>query len=122
GARWGYIGGWARIDQELVSAQARAGRRWYVNGQGQTLVLIPGPVEFWMGSPEQEPTRNEIIGESLHRKRISRSFALATKVVTVEQFLRFRPNHDYVKHLSPQPDGPMIYVTWYDAATYCNWL
>jgi serine/threonine protein kinase/formylglycine-generating enzyme required for sulfatase activity len=120
--RWGYTADLARIDKELVSAQAREGRRWYVNGQGQTLVLIPGPAEFWMGSPGQEPTQSEDIGESLHRQRISRSFALATKEVTVEQFLRFRPNHGYTKHFSPEPDGPMIYVTWYDAAEYCNWL
>jgi serine/threonine protein kinase/formylglycine-generating enzyme required for sulfatase activity len=120
--RWGYAGDLAKIDKELVSSQARDGRRWYVNGQVQTLVVIHGPVEFWMGSPEQEPAPSEIIGESLHRKRISRSFALATKEVTVEQFLRFRPNHVYVKLFSPEPDGPMINVTWYDAAAYCNWL
>src|SRR5262249_15373904 len=48
--------------------------------------------------------------------------ALATKEVTVEQFLRFRPNHVYAKNISPEPDGPMIHVAWYDAAAYCNWL
>jgi formylglycine-generating enzyme required for sulfatase activity len=86
------------------------------------LVVIPGPVEFWMGSAGQESPWNELIGESLHRKRISRSFALATKEVTVEQFLWFRRNHDYRKRLSPQREGPMIDVSWYDAAAYCNWL
>jgi len=25
--------------------------QWYVNGQGQTMVVIPGPVEFLMGWP-----------------------------------------------------------------------
>ena len=28
---------------------------WYVNGQGQTMVVFPGPVEFLMGSPLTEP-------------------------------------------------------------------
>src|SRR5262249_30900569 len=51
--RWGYTAALAQIDKELVSPQAREGRRWYVNGQGQTLVVISGPVEFWMGSPAQ---------------------------------------------------------------------
>ncbi|MCI0462942.1 MAG: formylglycine-generating enzyme family protein, partial [Gemmataceae bacterium] len=119
--RWGYAADLAKIDQELVSRQAREARRWYVNGQGQTLVVIPGPVEFWMGSPGPEPGRIPA-NESLHRKRIRRSFALGAKEVTVEQFLRFRPTHPYTKRYSPQPDGPILSVTWYDAAAYCNWL
>src|SRR5262249_11752668 len=116
--RWGYAGDLARIDKDLISAPARKGRRWYINGQGQTLVVIPGPVEFWMsrGGAQSE------IGELLQREGIGRSYAIATKEVTVEQFLRFRPNHDYGKILSPRPDGPMNGVSWYDAAAYCNWL
>ena len=31
--------------------------QWYVNGQGQTMVVIPGPVEFVMGSPTTEAGR-----------------------------------------------------------------
>jgi formylglycine-generating enzyme required for sulfatase activity len=119
--RWGHAAELARIDQELASPQARGDRRWYVNGQGQTLVVIPGPVEFAMGSPGSEPGRIAI-NEPLHRKRIGRSFALAAKEVTVEQFLRFRSTHRYTNQYSPTPDGPIINVTWYDAAAYCNWL
>src|SRR2546423_700078 len=33
--------------------------KWYVNGQGQTFVVIPGPVEFVMGSPLTEADRVE---------------------------------------------------------------
>src|SRR5262249_46793026 len=35
--------------------RARAdGPRWYVNDEGQTMVVLPGPVEFLMGSPKAE--------------------------------------------------------------------
>src|SRR5262249_41403042 len=42
----------AKRDRALASEgrQPPDGRRWIVNGQGQTMVIVQGPVEFWMGS------------------------------------------------------------------------
>jgi formylglycine-generating enzyme required for sulfatase activity len=105
-----------RIRQELGE-----GPRWYVNGQGQTMVVVPADATFSMGSPDNEAGRNAQ-AEPLHRVRIPRPFAIAAKEVTVEQFLRFLPEHRYVVKYSPRPDGPMINVTWYEAAEYCNRL
>lgn len=115
------------LSPEPASALRRgvADRRWHVNSEGQTLVLIPGPVEFLMGSPPDEEGR---IGgpkdktEQQHRKRIGRSYALAAHPVTVEQFQRFRADHQYDEAVSPGPTYPINQVTWYDAAAYCNWL
>jgi formylglycine-generating enzyme required for sulfatase activity len=118
--RWGDGGEVARMEKELAGAKAGA-RQWHINGQGQTLVVVPAAAEFWMGSPGAEAGRFTT-SEPLHRVRIPRSFALATKEVTVEQFLRFRPEHRYATRYSPRPDGPMSSVNWYDAAEYCNWL
>ncbi|HVK10392.1 MAG TPA: SUMF1/EgtB/PvdO family nonheme iron enzyme [Gemmataceae bacterium] len=107
----------------LVSASAvGVGKDWFVNGEGQTYAVVRGPVEFTLGSPTTEPGRIEA-HEPPHRKRIPRTFAIGTKEVTVEQFLRFRPNRDSVgKRFSPGPDTPAVALTWYDAAAYCNWL
>jgi formylglycine-generating enzyme required for sulfatase activity len=58
----------------------------------------------------------------LHRQRIGRTFALATKPVTVGQFLRFRKDHDYRKAMAPTEDCPVNRTDWYMAAAYCNWL
>jgi formylglycine-generating enzyme required for sulfatase activity len=30
--------------------------------------------------------------------------------------------HSYQKNLSPDSDGPILTVTWFEAAQYCNWL
>jgi formylglycine-generating enzyme required for sulfatase activity len=100
-----------KIDQELATGQVEGQRQWYISKQGQTMIVLANPGEFWMGE-----------GPERHRRRIGRSFALASKEVTVEQFLRFRKEHQYEKQWSPTADCPMIEVTWYGAGQYCNWL
>jgi formylglycine-generating enzyme required for sulfatase activity len=97
------------------------------------MVVIPGPVEFRMGSPAAEEGR--MPNEAQHRRRISRTFALAAKAVTVREFGRFlRENRlegwfeaggqaaPQMKRTSPDEGGPVILVDWYTAAAYCNWL
>jgi formylglycine-generating enzyme required for sulfatase activity len=102
-------------------ATGKAEPQWYVTSQGQTMVIIPGPVEFLMGSPPSESQRSN--DEQLHLKRIGRTFAIAAKAVTVEQFLRFRKGYDrLIPRFAPTADCPVHGTTWYDAAEYCNWL
>src|SRR5688572_24798027 len=110
--------------------------------EGLTMSVIPGPLEFRMGSPETEVGRNpasDSPDETRHTARIPRSYAISTHEVTVAQFQRFLDAHPEVKsrhaypgdsarmgqvmqRFSPDPDGPQIAVTWYEAAMFCNWL
>jgi formylglycine-generating enzyme required for sulfatase activity len=131
--QWGQADILRAIDQELAKRDREVarhgllptgGRRWYVNGQGQTLVLVEGG-EFLMGSPRTEAEREdgpEGREEMQHRRRVSRRFALAAKEVTVEEFRHFREDHSYNQTYSPTPQHPVNAVSWYDAAAYCNWL
>jgi len=114
------------IDRQLAGVPAGK-RRWYVNSTGQNLALLPGPVEVEMGSPVEEAGRQ--VDESLHRRVVPRSFALATKEVTVKQFRAFYDAHPGIEHdsrlserYSQAPDEPMIGVSWFQAAQYCRWL
>jgi formylglycine-generating enzyme required for sulfatase activity len=109
--RWGAADQLQGIDKELLSGEAEGKRRWYVNRQGQTMVVVPKPGEFWMGE-----------GGGRHKRRINRTFAIASREVTVEQFLLFRKDHPFVKEYAPTSNCPVNGVSWYDAAAYCNWL
>jgi formylglycine-generating enzyme required for sulfatase activity/tRNA A-37 threonylcarbamoyl transferase component Bud32 len=125
--RWGQADQLRALDKQLASRGRKPpdDRRWYVNGQGQTMVLVPGPVEFLMGTPRTEAGREggpEGKFEKQHRRRIGRNFAIAAREVTVAEFLRFRADHDYGKTYSPTPAHPINCVSWYQAAEYCNWL
>jgi len=108
------------IAQSLAKAQERAAPRWYVNSQGQTLVVIPGPVEFDMGSPPEEEDRREY--EPRHKKKIGRTFAVAAEPVTLEQYRRFEKNFQLADGPGRLPDLPAVGIDWYRAAMYCNWL
>jgi formylglycine-generating enzyme required for sulfatase activity len=136
--------GWAKDSQERKKRLEHIGQvltrdkdkvpQWYVNGQGQAMVVIPCPVDFVMGSLLTEPDRRP--DESQHKRRIGRIFAVSAKPVTVNEFKRFlRANPKLqtwfqargqaarlMKRYSPDPNGPIIFVDWYRAAAYCNWL
>jgi formylglycine-generating enzyme required for sulfatase activity len=112
----------------LPKFDERGDRRWYVNSEGQTLVVITGPVAFMMGSPVTEPNRDP--GVKPHRERIDWTFAVTTKEVTREQYDRFlqasprNRMHDYgdITEVSPDRQGPQVGPCWFDAVAYCNWL
>ena len=113
-----------RAQQKAVSEGYSANRRWFVTPRLQTMVVIPGPTEFLMGSPPAD--RSAGADEQLHSQWIH-GFCIASKETTVEQFRAFlaempalvQREHDVA---SDSPGQPMANVTWYEAAAYCNWL
>jgi hypothetical protein len=136
--RWGQDGwvvraveGWTKDpvgrDRRLAEAAAAATAlkaqtrpRWYVTGEGQTMVVIAGPIRFAMGSPPTEARRVDT--EARHTRRIGRTFAVAAYPVTVAQYRRFHPGYTFVERYAPDPRCPVVSTSWYQAAAYCNWL
>jgi formylglycine-generating enzyme required for sulfatase activity len=130
--RWGQAEKLAAVDGELrqqeeqLAEEQDAQRRWYVNGQGQTFVVLDAG-EFPMGSPESEAGRHS--NERLHQRTVGRRFAISTKEVTRGQWRAFAESQsgrvwaaDQEQQYIRTEDSPMTAMTWYEAAWYCNWL
>ncbi len=122
--RWGCVN---EIEAAMPVLQQRPLPRhggWYATLQGDTMVVIPGPATFTMGSPEDEADRisdKPLQDETRHTETIPRTFAIATKEVTRQQFFECRP--DYWKRPAPsRPHLPHNNCTWDAAAWYCNRL
>src|SRR5262249_46359525 len=94
-------GNWAekeRVQRPVVPPKGQPGGS--VKRRGRTMVTFPGLVEFEMGPPPPEEGR--LTNETPPRRRISRRFAVASKLVTSEQWQQF---------IQEQP------VTWKAAVT-----
>jgi formylglycine-generating enzyme required for sulfatase activity len=89
--------------------------------QGDRLVIIEPENPIWIGSPAGEPGRDPR-KEPLVPVKLAGTYALATREVTVAQYLRFQPNHAYPENYAPTTDCAVINVSWFDAAKYCRWL
>jgi formylglycine-generating enzyme required for sulfatase activity len=108
------------IKRALAKEKEKTLPQWYVNGQGQTMVVIPGPVTFLMGSPATEVDRED--DETQHQRRIGRTFALAAKSVTVDQYRKFDEGYQLPAVYTRTADLPVVATSWHQAAAYSNWL
>jgi len=113
-----------QLDAEMRSSTKARDRQWYVNSRGDTMVVVPGPVYFTMGSNDSTAQHKY---QPVHIARVRRSFSIADREVTVAQFQRFvQDNFETDRPFETLPatsaHAPRAHVSWYDAAAYCNWL
>lgn len=90
-------------DSRGASVPANETRRWYVNRQGQTMMLIPV-----VAVDGQDQSVSEI--------------AIASHEVTVAEFRRFHADHVIDRNVADRDNCPAHSVTWYLAVAYLNWL
>ena len=86
--------------ERMVSDRPKAGFDWYVNSQRQTMAIFDA-----RDVPE-----------------IGYVFEFATMEVSVDQFLKYSPSHQYYEHRSPTFDCPVGLVDWFEATEYCRWI
>ena len=126
--KWGLARQLDPLDQSWRGKPVSAGRNWFVNTEGVTMavVAVVKPLEFERGSPEDEDGRDS--DERIQTVRLDRSFAVATREVTVAQFERFLASGPQARRpgaaIAPSAgaDCPVLGIDWMAAAAYCNWL
>ena len=105
-------------------------RRWYINSQGATMIVVTAMTRFKMGSPSTEAQRGPFDNKP-HVVTIPYSFAVSSKLVTVAQFLKFNTSLPNTALYNPALSGmtpteaeehPVRSISWFEAAAYCNWL
>ncbi len=96
---------------ELPVGEHGGGPRWYVNSQGQTMVLM----SLALASGDDDVASGD--------DEVDHTLAIASREVTLTEYQRFRGVYDGVdRRLTPTDDCPAPGISWYMAAEYCNWL
>jgi serine/threonine protein kinase/formylglycine-generating enzyme required for sulfatase activity len=114
-------------ERELRARMLRDKRRWYVNTQQQTFVILDAG-QFVMGAPESE--RGFWSSDRQVPVHIGRTIAISAHEVTKAQYRSFQqsalgldPAKDRLAQFyGPTDDSAQTLVNWYDAAHYCDWL
>jgi len=90
---------------------------------GSVLKLFRVDAEFVMGAPRREPGRR---ANEIERKvRLERPFYLGTQEVSNAEYRMWQEEHSSSAvqgQTLDMDEQPVVYVSWQDAALYCNWL
>ena len=92
----------------------------FTNSIGMKFVHLK-PDSFLMGSDKG----GDFDERPVHRVKISQSFALAVTEVSNAQYEQFDPAHRQLRGklgLSKEDDEAVVFVSWHDAAKFCEWL
>jgi len=118
--RWGREEELVRVETELRGRGPEGNRNWYHSREGHMMVIVRGPVSFWMGASPNEPDQRH--EEKLHRQVIPATFAIAAMETTLAQFRRFRPDYDRHRQTPAELQCPVNRVNYDTAMAYCQWL
>lgn len=118
--RWGRTSEIQRSDRIRAPVYPAASRRWYLNSQDQTMMVIVAPAADPTGKPNNSGAHDpsgRVVEPTLE------SFAIAMTEVTWGQFWRFQPRHrPRGARRSPGPNDAVYDVDFPMAVAYCEWL
>jgi formylglycine-generating enzyme required for sulfatase activity len=100
------------------------------NSVGMKLVRVE-PGEFVMGQGDNPPksldewNKRDYDEAPAHKVRITKAFLMGVTEVTNAQYEQFDPEHRKLRGrdgVSQADDEPVTFVTWHQAAKFCEWL
>lgn len=113
--RWG-----VELPALETSQHANPPRRWFVNGQGMTMLVVPAG-QFAMG----------LTPDITRRVTLTQPFCICNREATAAEFQKFLDDKDFPAAEKPPqeafpptsaaPAGPVT-ANWFDAVLFCNWL
>ncbi len=115
--QWGQDASVAEMDKDGSTGSIVAGRDWYMTRGGQTMTIVRKPDAVWASGP-RGPDQPPVVVENLIQAKVDHDFAIATTEVTLKQFQRF----DESFRQATEANAPVVGITWFRAAEYCNWL
>lgn len=126
-----YVTGWRRPERLVSDAHLRVGAVFQDAPFAPEMVVVP-PGEFMMGSPPDEPGRQESEGP-LHSVTIPQGFAVGRFPVTFDEWDFAQDDKELeeigrmIQHRPSDPGWgrgrhPVINVSWKDARAYVKWL
>jgi eukaryotic-like serine/threonine-protein kinase len=132
--KWGRIDLYTSFLKHKEYKQIEKNRNWYISGEGHTMIILKDPADFQTGSPETEPGHQS--DETLKTVIISRNFAISNKEITMEQYVKLRPEvnkdaplekqrqryHHEFNDKAPTENHPINTINWRQSVEYCRWL
>ncbi len=118
-----WLGSEARLNSEKSRLAVRGGQSfdWTIEANGLTMVNIPAPGKFLMGSPTDEPGRDSR-SESQREVSIDYSYAISTCEITLRQFEQYDPTFPVDAVVTPSSSCPVNKPRAYEAMSFCRWL
>jgi eukaryotic-like serine/threonine-protein kinase len=126
---WGYGEQLASIESKLAGIPHANNQNWFVSKSGIPFAAQVGPVGI-VGKAEHE-WGTDGDNSVYHRVKVDRSFAIATKEITLSQFHEciedckehFHKNFTTgIDWASRTMDSPVNNIAYLDAAIFCRWL
>ncbi|MFT4540668.1 MAG: sulfatase activating formylglycine-generating enzyme [Planctomycetota bacterium] len=111
----------ANADLGVSGVRNEDGFGWEITPTGQTLAILPRRDSVFVGAPAYYPNRSDV--EYVHRRKLSRSFAISTTEITDLEYEALFVDHPELATRAPGSGHiPRVAVSWLGAARYCRWL
>ena len=115
-----FLAGLLHDSKAAAKLSSAKGTKTFVNSVGMKFVRIE-PGSFLMGQKDG----GDWDERPVHKVTITRSFWMAVTEVTNAQYEQLDPEHRRLRGklgFSKQDDEAVVFVGWYDAVKFCEWL